>query len=346
MTPNSADPRQFIAKLPTELAQLVSSSTLEGGELVLAGRPDAAFEIFRRVYEQLLGAQPDGQRFHKGEPLHNMGWARFRSGLQSEGVRYTFLAFIEDALSRAEEQPGLLDELSRPAAANLLLVGVPETELLSIARRIRSLVFSGRLIRDPLELYVELRIGEPIRAVRPPVRLRVFVSSPSDLRPERQMVAEICRQLSLTMPAHVDALLWEGGGSLNPECAAFPGLVTGAPGQEIVDEHVWDRLGGYDVYLGMLYQRMGTPTGRWRSGTEAEFRYAFDRFRRGDSPRHLLFYRRRAWASRTDPEVTSFLADLRRIGALINAAGYDHEQLRRAIFSDLVAIVREYVGAT
>jgi hypothetical protein len=128
----------------------------------------------------------------------------------------------------------------------------------------------------------------------PSVRIRVFVSSPGDMPKERRLIAEICRELSLTMPAHVEALLWEGAGSRNPEVQPFPPEITGYGAQAVIDDHIWNRLGGYDVYLGMLWRRIGTPTGAWRSGTEAEFRYAYDRFSRGEIPRKILFYEKGA----------------------------------------------------
>jgi hypothetical protein len=158
--------------------------------------------------------------------------------------------------------------------------------------------------------------------------------------PERRIVAETCRQLSLTVGAHVEALLWEGGGPLNPECQPFPAEITGLGPQAVIDEHLWRRLGGYDVYLGMLWRRMGTPTGGFRSGTEAEFRFAYERRATSGRPKHILFYARQPRLHDVvDPETSDFLSELKGLGLVQRFAS--REEFRRAVFSHLVALVRE-----
>lgn len=119
MEPSTPDASSFLASPPAEIKAVIQRATETGGRLELLGRHLEAFEVFRYAYEVVLGSQPTGRRYHKGEPLANMGWVQHRSGARKEGAKWTSLAFIEDALSRAEELPGILDELSRPAAQNL-----------------------------------------------------------------------------------------------------------------------------------------------------------------------------------------------------------------------------------
>lgn len=155
------------------------------------------------------------------------------------------------------------------------MIGADDADLYDLALQVRAVASARELIADPLVLFLRLELPVRLRGWlgrrSPSLRIRVFVSSPSELRRERRLIAEICRELTLTMPAHVEALLWEGAGPRNPEAQPFPPEITGAGGQGVIDDYIWSRLGGYDVYLGMLWRRMGTPTGRWRSGTEAEF---------------------------------------------------------------------------
>jgi hypothetical protein len=276
-----------------------------------------------------------------------MGWVRHRAGAIEDGAKWTALAFIEDALSRAEELPSILDELSRPAAQNLRTVGASDQDLYDLALAIRSVASAGELIADPLVLFLRLAMPRRIRIWieqgTPDVRIRVFVSSPGDMLKERRLIAEICRELSLTMPAHVEALLWEGAGSRNPEVQPFPPEITGEGGQAVIDDHIWNRLGGYDVYVGLLWRRIGTPTGAWRSGTEAEFRYAYSRFSRGDIPRKILFYEKRAKPERLrDGATRAFLGDLHSLGLVTRFEAL--EDLRRAAFSHLAGVVRETAG--
>lgn len=77
---------------------MVSHATQIGGRLELLGHHLEAFEVFRRAYERILGEQPAGRRYHKGEPLANMGWVKHNAREIAEGAKWTSLAFIEDAL--------------------------------------------------------------------------------------------------------------------------------------------------------------------------------------------------------------------------------------------------------
>ncbi len=339
----------FLTTPPASLQVEVERANEVGVRLMMTNQPGDAFEVFRRSYEQLLGSQPDGRRFHKGLPLHNMGWARFRSNLPEQGAHWTLLAFIEDALSRAEELPLILDELSRPAAQNLRLVGASEADLLDIAQSVRDRVARQVLVQDPTVLYLALdlpaRIGRWIGAATAPAapRIKVFVSSPAELRLERRLLAEICRQLNATLPATVEALLWEGAGPRNPECQSFPPAIMGTGAQAVIDDHIWGRLGGYDIYVGLLCRRMGTPTGPWRSGTEAEFRFAFDHRATAGMPGDILFYVKRAKPSASrHAETTAFVHELEGLGLVHH---FDSkEDLRRAAFDHVSALVRARIA--
>jgi len=320
-----------------------------GGRLALLEHFRDAFEVFRRLYEDMLASQPDGHRFHKGAPLHNMGWVRLLAGMPEEGARWTALAFIEDSLSRAEELPTVLDELARPAAQNLRLLGAAEADLVELATSVRGEVYRLGNIPDPTPVFASLRLDQRIaqwlaqRVFAHAPHIRVFISSPSELRPERLTVAETCRILTLTLPARVEALMWEGGGISNPEVASFPPEITGRGPQAVIDHHLWERLGGYDVYVGIVWRRMGTPTPPWRSGTEAEFRYAFDRRRTTGRPANILFYSKATTARRpAHPDVVNFVGELRGLGVLTRFRG--QSAFRRHIFDHLVAIVRTRVA--
>ena len=104
--------------------------------------------------------------------------------------------------------------------------------------------------------------------------IHVFVSSPGNLRSERLLVVKICRRLSQSMGIRVEPLLWEGGGREEPDVSSFPAYVSGEGAQHEIDKRLWEEIGGCDIYVGMIWHRMGTPTGDWRSGTEAEYQGA------------------------------------------------------------------------
>ena len=111
--------------------------------------------------------------------------------------------------------------------------------------------------------------------------LKVLVSSPNDLAEEREIVAEAIEELNA---------LWRKGANfelklLRWETDARPGL--GSDAQEVINRQVGD---DYDVFLGIMGARFGTPTGRAASGTEEEFERAKARYEADPSSVSVMFY--------------------------------------------------------
>ena len=100
-------------------------------------------------------------------------------------------------------------------------------------------------------------------------RIRVFVSSPSDVKKEREsldgVVDEINRTKGETNSFVLDLFRWERN---------VISQIDQTP-QDVIDS----QMPPCDVYLGILRTRFGTPTANYGSGTEQEFRAALDRFR-------------------------------------------------------------------
>ena len=84
---------------------------------------------------------------------------------------------------------------------------------------------------------------------------------------------------------------FKGSDPLNPlvlellrwETHAYPSM--GRP-QSVINA----QIGDYDVFVGILWKRFGTPTGRAESGTEEEFRLAFDSWKKTKRPHILLYF--------------------------------------------------------
>lgn len=114
--------------------------------------------------------------------------------------------------------------------------------------------------------------------------IRIFASSPGDLADEREQLGAIVQELNSTVRALVpdkavslELIRWET--HTHPDVAAGP--------QGVVD----DQLGeDYDVFVGMMWARFGTPTSRAGSGTEHEFRAAYAGWEERRRPSHILFY--------------------------------------------------------
>ena len=125
------------------------------------------------------------------------------------------------------------------------------------------------------------------------------------------------------MGMNIEPLLWEGGGREEPDVPSFPPYFSGEGPQYEIDKRLWDEIGGCDIYVGMIWHRMGTPTGDWRSGTEAEFRGALRAQKETGRPSTIFFYQKTA-----DPVLREVdpaqLEKAREFIAELNAAGVLH----------------------
>ena len=111
--------------------------------------------------------------------------------------------------------------------------------------------------------------------------LQIFVSSPDDMELERQRLGEIVQSINQTW-GHVfkiqyDLISWETHG--------LPGFAADA--QDVLNEQLPDN---YDVFIGLMWCRFGTPTGRAGSGTEEEFNRAYARFKEDPASVRIMFY--------------------------------------------------------
>ena len=114
--------------------------------------------------------------------------------------------------------------------------------------------------------------------------IRIFASSPADVTKERDALGVAVQDLNTTLRALVpdkgitlELVRWET--HTHPDFGAGP--------QGVVD----DQLGlDYDVFVGMMWKRFGTPTHEAGSGTEQEFRAAYKGWEERRRPSHILFY--------------------------------------------------------
>jgi hypothetical protein len=109
-------------------------------------------------------------------------------------------------------------------------------------------------------------------------KVRLFVASPGDVREERDALRTIVDELNYTIGQKlgfvVELVRWEI--HCRPGMGRTQGLVNGL-------------IGAYDIFLGIMWNRFGTPTGEADSGTEEEFNLAYKEWERSRRP-HILFY--------------------------------------------------------
>jgi hypothetical protein len=115
------------------------------------------------------------------------------------------------------------------------------------------------------------------------MRIRIFVSSPSDVESERNQLTKVVSDLNATITSvaiekgiSLELLKWE----THTTPALNPGGAQGVVTQQI---------GTYDLLIGIMWKRFGTPTPRCGSGTEEEFRVAYESWNRTRTP-EIMFY--------------------------------------------------------
>lgn len=110
--------------------------------------------------------------------------------------------------------------------------------------------------------------------------LSIFLASPGDVSDERgrvdAFVDEWNNLWSEDLGVHLRLVKWE--------THAYPAV--GADGQDVINAQIGEE---YDLFLGIMWKRFGTPTGRAASGTVEEFERALVRYRASGSPQ-LMFY--------------------------------------------------------
>lgn len=110
--------------------------------------------------------------------------------------------------------------------------------------------------------------------------LKVFIASPSDLNEERNVVKQVVNELNIIYPNHygifLDILTWEEN--------TYPAF--GEDGQDVINKQIPE----YDIFIGMMWSRFGTPTKRFSSGTKEEFERAYLKYQSNSNEVFILFY--------------------------------------------------------
>lgn len=109
--------------------------------------------------------------------------------------------------------------------------------------------------------------------------LQIFIATPGDLNPERNALLEVVTEVN-TIKAHhsgfhIDVLGWE---------QTLPG--KGRP-QELINREIEN----CDLFIAALWERWGTPSGKFSSGTEEEFNLAKRLNEEHNRPQIWLFFK-------------------------------------------------------
>jgi hypothetical protein len=140
-------------------------------------------------------------------------------------------------------------------------------------------------------------------------KMRVFAASPSDVNEERDCLSKVVEELNRTLGRERNIVLelvrWET--HVAPD--------MGRP-QAVVSRQV----GPFDIFVGIMWKRFGTPTGVADSGTQEEFDTAFGYWKVTRRPRIMFYFNQASYTLRTPQEadqvrrVLEFRASLQKQG--------------------------------
>lgn len=125
------------------------------------------------------------------------------------------------------------------------------------------------------------------------IAIKIFLASPGDVDTERRHVEKVKEEINRTVAADKGIVL-EVVSSQN----AFPSY--GKDGQAILNEQI-GKMQEYELFIGIMWNRIGTPTPRAKSGTAEEFARAVRSLIRKGKPQ-VWFYFREAPAHLTTKE--------------------------------------------
>lgn len=142
--------------------------------------------------------------------------------------------------------------------------------------------------------------------------IKVFISCPSDLEKEKDVVIDVCVSLS-RMLSHrrisLKPIYWQKD--------VVP-IITGEIPQKIIDRHLGDS--DYDIYFGILWRKFGDPLENSLTPTESEFENAFQRYKKEKRPLITFFFKKKELPPKNQYEtnqisaVQSFSDRLKNIG--------------------------------
>lgn len=165
-------------------------------------------------------------------------------------------------------------------------------------------------------------------------QLGIFVASPSDVSEEREMVRNAIRDynsiVGVNQGVHCRFIGWEDNVHSS----------MGNDGQDVINSQVGD---DYDIFLCILWTKLGSPTPRALSGTVEEYDRALARYKKDPSNVHIGFYLKTdpIAPEEIDPDQlklkNDFVAKVRSDGCLtINVSSDDFE---KRIMKEITSIV-------
>lgn len=158
--------------------------------------------------------------------------------------------------------------------------------------------------------------------------IRVFVASPGDVQRERDSLNGVVNELNRTC----DALL--GRSVIRLELVRWE--TDTFPGAGRAQELIIEQIGEYDIFVGILWKRLGTPTGTHASGTLEEFETAWAQFQDRGRPYMCMYFNRAASAPPQTVSDAEQLLGVVRFRERLAPIVFAHEYDSAAFFADTI----------
>src|SRR5262249_37555308 len=110
----------------------------------------------------------------------------------------------------------------------------------------------------------------------------------------------------------------------------YPSL--GVDAQKVVNE----QIGEYDIFVGIMWKRMGTPTTTAKSGTEEEFRRDYEKWQKNKSFPVLFYFCQEPSPPPQTSEEVEQLAKLVKFRNELSSLGLVADYERHQAFADVI----------
>ena len=119
--------------------------------------------------------------------------------------------------------------------------------------------------------------------------LKTVIASPGDVQSERNtldtVVLELNRGIAADHGLRIELVRWETD--------SFPGFHAKGP-QGLIDSVL--KVQDCDILIGIFWKRFGTPVEDAQSGTEHEFRIAYEAWKQNGTPHIMVYFNKKAYA--------------------------------------------------
>jgi len=168
--------------------------------------------------------------------------------------------------------------------------------------------------------------------------LSVVIASPGDVKPERDLIAatldDLNRGIAGELGYHIDCRRWET--DVYPQF--HPHGTQGA-----IDKAL--RIQDCDILVGIFWSRFGTPVADARSGTEHEFRLAYEAWQMRERPVIMLYFKTEPFTAKTVEDAEQLKRVLEFKSTLPQEAVYgdvdDIEAFGKRLLNDLTQLLRQ-----